>query len=87
MPRLDLQLQRALRVGQPVFGDLAEGFDDVGDFRVLVVDAAFLARLHIGGERLAAFLDHPGDVAGERLDIDGAARNRFRRGLHVLASV
>ena len=82
-----MQLQRALRVGQPVFGDLAEGFDDVGNLRVLVVDAAFLARLHIGGERLAAFLDHAGDVAGERLDIDGGGRDRLRRGDHVLASI
>ena len=31
-----------------------------------------LARFHIGGERLTAFLDHAGKVAREYLDIDFA---------------
>ena len=47
--------------------------DDVGDvLGEVLFDLALLARLHVGGERLAAFLDHARDVAGERLDIDGA---------------
>src|SRR6202035_3628092 len=38
------------------------------------LEAAFLARLEIGGERLAAFLHHAGEVAREFLDIERAAR-------------
>ena len=66
-----LQFQRALRVGQPVFRDLADGLDHVGDVvGQFVFDLAFLARLHVGGERLAAFLDHAREIAREGLDID-----------------
>ena len=82
-----MQLQRALRVGEPVFGNLAERLDDIGDLGLLLVDPALLARFEIGGQRPPAFLDHAGDVLGELLDIDGAALDRFRRGLHVNASV
>ena len=66
-----LQFDRALRVGQPVFRHLADGLDHVGDvFGQVAFDLAFLARLHIGGERLAAFLDHAREIAREGLDID-----------------
>src|SRR5262249_57366204 len=59
--------------------------DEFGMFGVLAVDAALLARLDIGGERFAAFLDHAGDVPGEFLQIEGRAL--FRRGCHVGASI
>ncbi len=72
-----LQLERALRIAQPVFGDLAERLDHVGDLGILVVDAAFLARLEIGGERLAALLDDAGNVVRELLHVGGAAFDRF----------
>ena len=72
-----LQLERALRVAQPVVRDLAERFDHVGDLGILVVDSAFLARLEIGGQGFAAFFHHAGDVAGELLHIGGAAFDRF----------
>jgi hypothetical protein len=68
-----LQLDGALRVGQPVFGNLAQGLDDfrdlVGEF---LVPVALLARLEIGGERPAAFFDEPRQIARELLNIDGA---------------
>ena len=72
-----LQLERALRVPQPVVGDLAERFDHIGDLGILVIGAAFLARLEIGGERLAALFHDAGNVAGELLHIGGAAFVRF----------
>ena len=43
----------------------------------LAFDFAFLARLHIGGERLAAFLDQAGDIVREGLDLDRADLWRF----------
>ena len=68
-----LDLDRALRIGEPVFGDMAERLDHVGDLvGWLDLDRAVLARLEVGGERLAAFLDHARDVLREALDIDGA---------------
>ena len=54
---------------------------------MLLVDPAFLAWLEIGGQRLAAFLDHAGDVLGELLDIDGAALDRCWRGLTRLSFI
>ncbi len=79
---IGLQFERALGVGQPVFRHLADGLDHVGDVVGQVAfDLAVLARLHVGGERLAAFLDHPGKVAREHLDIDGADFCRFVGGL------
>ena len=66
-----LQLERALRVAQPVFRDLAERLHHVGDLGVLVVGAALLARLEIGGQRLAAFFHDAGDVAGKLLHVGG----------------
>ena len=76
-----LDLDRALRIGEPVFGDVAERLDHVGDLvGRLDLDLADLARLEIGGERLAAFLDHAGDVARELLDVDrGRCRGRRRQ--------
>jgi hypothetical protein len=54
-----LDLDRALRIGQPVFGDVTERLHHVGDLvGRLDLDVAVLARLEVGGERLAAFLDH-----------------------------
>ena len=77
---LRLQFDRAARIGQPVAADLAERLDHVGH---LVGEAglhlAFLARLHVGRERLAAFLDHAGKVLGKRLDVDGADLHRCWR--------
>ena len=73
-----LQFERALGVGQPVFENLADGLDHVGDiFGRFAFDLAFLARLHIGGERLAAFLDQAGDIMRERLDLDRADLRLF----------
>ena len=77
-----LQFDRAARIGQPVAADLAERLDHVGH---LVgepgLHLAFLARLHVGGERLAAFLDHAGEVLGKRLDVDGADLHRCWRNI------
>ncbi len=73
-----LQLQRAFGVGQPVFENLADGLDHVGDVvGHFAFDLAFLARLQIGGERLAAFLDQAGDIVRERLDLDRADLRLF----------
>ncbi len=56
---------------------MTEGFHHVGDLLgPLVLDAAFFARLQIGGERLAAFLHHARNVLGEILDVD-AGRSRL----------
>ena len=77
-----LQFDRALGVGQPVFRHLADGLDHVGDvFGQFAFDLAFLARLHIGGERLAAFLDHAREIVRERLIIDAADLGRLGRRL------
>jgi hypothetical protein len=43
-----------------------------------VLDLAFLARPHIGGERLAAVLDHASQVLGEQLDVHQADLDRCR---------
>jgi hypothetical protein len=61
---------------------MTQRLDDIGDFlRRFRLDRAVLARLEVRGERLAAFLDHPGDVPGELLDIDlGRCRRRRRSG-------
>ncbi len=68
-----LQFDGALRIGQPVFRDLAERLDDFAEFLGdLVGDAALFARLEIGRERAAAFFDEPRQIAREPLDIDGA---------------
>ena len=76
--------KRALRVGDVIFGDAAERRDSVGD---LAGSAARrprrrLARLQIGGEHLAAFLDQPRDIARQRFEIGqrrlaGAAGRRL----------
>ena len=59
-----LQFDGALRIGQPVFRDLAERLDDFGHFLgEFAVVAAFLARLEIGRERSAAFLDEARQIA------------------------
>ena len=72
-----LQLDRALRIRQPVFRDLAQRLDDVGDLVGQPGRASRrLARLHVGGERLAALLDEAGDVVGERLDVEAADLDR-----------
>ena len=79
---IGLQFERALGVGEPVFRHLADGPDHVGDVvGEVAVDLAFLARLQIGGERLAAFLDQAGEIARKRLDIDAADLGRFGAGL------
>ncbi len=74
-----LQFERALGIGQPVFRHLADGLDHVGDvFGQLAFDFAFLARLHIGGERLAAFLDQAGEIVREAsTSTEPSLRRRF----------
>ncbi len=68
-----LQFERALRVRQPVFRDVADRLHRIGDaVRQLGLELALLARRHIGGERLAALLDQAREIARERLDIGGA---------------
>src|SRR5215475_9443698 len=60
---------------------MTEGLHHVGDLLgALVLDAALFARLEIGGERLAAFLDHAGNVLGETLDIDAGRRRQLGAG-------
>ena len=72
-----LQLERPLRVAQPVVRDLAERFHHVGDLGVLVVGAALLAGLEIGGHGLAAFFHDAGGVAGKLLHVGGGVFDRF----------
>ena len=68
-----LQFERALRIRQPVFRDVADRLHRIGDtVREIGLEFAFLARRHIGGERLAALLDQAREVAREGLDIGGA---------------
>ena len=68
-----LQFYRARRVRQPILEHLAERLDHVGDFvGGAGLDLSLLARLEVGGERLAAALDHAGEVLGERLNVDRA---------------
>src|SRR6516164_7692488 len=76
-----LQFNGTLWIGEPVFRHLADGLDDVGDFvSELAFDLAFLARLHVGGERLAAFLYDAGEIPSQRLIIDARKLGRFRIG-------
>src|SRR5262249_55112403 len=82
-----LQLERALGIAQPVVRDLAQRFHDIGHLAVLVGDLACLARLEVGGERLAALLHDAGGVARELLHVRGAARDGFRWGSHGEASI
>ena len=73
-----LRFESALRVFQPIFGDLAQRFDDFADFLgELVALAAFLARLEIGRQRAPAFLDEPRQIARKLLDVDAADLHRF----------
>ena len=73
-----LQFERALRIGKPVLRDMADGLDHVGHvFGQIAFDFAFLARLHIGGERLAAFLDQAREILREGLDLHRADLGRF----------
>ena len=67
-----LQLEAALRIGQPVFRDLARCLDHFGDFigGAAVGVAALLARLEIGRERPAALFDEARQIARKRLDVD-----------------
>src|SRR3954469_13125769 len=62
---------------------MAERFHDIDEFGVFALDAALLARLHIGRERLAALFDHGGEVFRELLDIEGLALNRVRWSSHL----
>ena len=82
----ELQFDRALRVLEPVFRDMAERFHDIDELGVFALDAALLARLHVGGERLAALFDHGGEVFRELLDIEGLALDRVRWSSHLDAS-
>ena len=78
-----LQLERALRVGEPVLRHLAERLDHVDELGMVGFLAAFLARLEIGGQRLAALFDHAGEVVRQLLPVGGCADAGFRWGLHV----
>ena len=65
-----LGLDGALRIGQPVFRDLGEGFDHVGHRLGDGVGVlAGFARRNPCGSRVAGFLDHAREIAGERLRI------------------
>ena len=67
-----LRFDGALRVGQPVFGDLAERLGDVGELvGHLVLDGAVLARLHVGGHGAAALIHEARKIPREGLRIDG----------------
>ena len=78
-----LQFERALVVRQPIFQHLPDGLDHFDDVvGRLAFDFAFLARLHIGGERLAAFFDHAGDIMREGLNLDRADLRRLRDRFH-----
>ena len=78
-------MERAARIRQPVAADFAQRLDHVGHLVGKAgLDLAFLARLQICRERLAAFLDHAGKVLGELLDIHGTSFAFIRRG-HVAA--
>ena len=72
-----LQFERALGIAQPIVRDLPDGFHHVGNLGILIVAAAFFARLEVGGQSLAALFDNAGDVAGELLHVGGAAFGRF----------
>ena len=52
-----------------------------------VLTVAALARLEVGGERLAAFLDHAGDVLRELLDVDRAGLSAARAAASGVAAV
>jgi hypothetical protein len=68
-----LQFERALRVREPVFRDVADRLHRIGDaIGQLGLELARFARCHIGGECLAALLDQAREIAREGLDIGGA---------------
>jgi hypothetical protein len=80
LPEPGLQLDRAFRIGQPIFHDLAEGFNHLGDLVSGSVGfTALFAGLEIGGERPPAFLDEARQVARKHFDIDGADLHRLLR--------
>src|SRR5262249_25337597 len=73
-----LQLKRATRIGHPVFRHPSNGLDRVGDvLGDFTLDLAFLTRLQIRGQSLAAFLDQARNVARQCLDIDIADLGRI----------
>ena len=80
-----LGLDRPFRVGQPVFGDAAEGLERVGDlFRHAGLDLAFLDRPDHRRERLAAMLHRDGEIVCHALEIGnvggaGGYGDLFRR--------
>src|SRR5262249_34836250 len=82
-----LQLDRALRVLEPIFRDLAESFHHVDQFGVFALDLPLLARLQVSRHGLAALLDHAGEIAGQLLDVDRGGFVRFSRRSHVIASI
>jgi len=51
--------------------NLAERLHSIDEFGVLTLDVALLARLHVGGQRLATLFDHAGKIPGELLEIEG----------------
>ena len=69
-----LELERALGVGEPILGDLAESLYHIDEFGVVGVDSAGLARLEIRRQSLAAFLDHAGEVPGQFLPVGRLGR-------------
>jgi len=73
-----LQGHRPVGIGQPELRDLAQCSDDFRDVLGSVgLGTAFLARLHIGRQRLAAFLDHARKVPGEDFDIEAPFLGRW----------
>ena len=66
-----LGIDGALGIGKPVFHDLAEGLHGVVDL-VGIADllGAVLARLEIGGHGAAAFFHQPGEIPGQRIEVD-----------------
>ena len=68
-----LQFDRALRVCEPVLGDLAKRFDDLGDLvgHFAIVFALF-AGLQVRRQRPAAIFDQVGQIARQGLDINRA---------------
>jgi hypothetical protein len=80
-----LQFERALRIRQPVFQHLAERLDRVSDLiRKIDRCGAFLARLQIGGERLATLFDQTRDIKGKAFDIDAACLRHRQSVRHLV---